>query len=277
MYDDADMRIMTLNVEFNGRDDTQGLGRSTTYITNLINTNQPTVIGFQEYAKGCYSTIGTAISNDYDVAFSKHTDENTVIYTPIYYRKDTLELVDAGGGWLDSRYEGTNTKSYSWAVLKFKDTGKIFAVTNYHGAVVGTNYEEYKDWTKEQLVALQQEWTADNVRQLFDIIASIKFEHGDIPVVCVGDFNFNNTTPAYAKAIAGGLVEAETHATVSKRPGYRTTHEWGTAARYGASIDHIFYYPESVTAYVHYVGATTEDELCASDHLMVYADIGFNS
>ena len=268
---------MTLNVNFNGRDTTEGLGRSTTYIANLINTNRPTVIGFQEYASGCYTTIGSAISDDYDVAISKHTGENTVIYTPIYYRKDTLELVDAGGGWLDSRYTGTKTKSYSWAVLKFKDTEKIFAVTNYHGAVASKSYSGYENYTDGQIAALQEEWTYDNVRQLFDIIASIKSEHGDIPVVCVGDFNFNNTAPAYAKAIAGGLVEAETCATISKCTGYKTTHTWGTAAGYGASIDHIFYYPESVEAYVHYIGKTTEDELYASDHLMVYADIVINS
>jgi hypothetical protein len=58
-------------------------------------------------------------------------------------------------------------------------------------------------------------------------------------------------------------------------PGYKTTHSVGepptTEARY--SIDHIFYYPESIKAYVHYVGVKTEDELWASDHLMVYSDI----
>ena len=272
MYEKADIRIMTLNVQFSGRESDE----RTTHIINLVRDNIPSVICFQEYEARCYTKIGDKISNDYAVAFDKHSDNKTVIYTPIYYRTDILTLIGSGGGWLDSRYKGTNTKSYSWAVLKIRNSDKIFAVTNCHGAVASNAYSGYEVYTLKQLDALQQKWTLDNVRQLFDIIASIKNEYGDIPFISVGDFNFEQGMPAYKAAIAGGFVEAETHATISKCVDVRTTHTIGEKATAGASIDHIFYYPNRITAYVHYIGATTKDELYASDHFMVYADMRFN-
>ena len=273
IYKDADMRIMTLNVCLNNYEPE----KRRTHILNLIEDYNPTVICFQEYNAASYTRIGDALSGDYKAAITKHPDGSGVaIYTPIYYRTDTFTLVDSGGGWLRDRFTGTATKCYSWAVLKFKDTGKIFAVTNYHGAVASKGYEGYENYSDEQIVQLQAKWTYGNVQQLLEIIASIKAKHGELPFLCAGDFNFGKSSTAYKLATDSGMVEAETHATVSRCEGYRGTHTPGTPARYGESIDHIFYYPESVTAYVHYTGATTVDELAASDHLMVYADIGFN-
>ena len=274
IYKDADMRIMTLNVALNNYEPE----KRRTHILNLIEDYNPAVICFQEYNAACYTRIGAALTSEYKAAISQHPDGSGVaIYTPIYYRTDTFSLVDSDGGWLRDRFTGTATKCYSWAVLKFKDTGKIFAVTNYHGAVASKDYEGYENYSDEQIAQLASKWTYGNVQQLLEIITSIKAEHGNIPFLCAGDFNFDKNSTAYKLATDSGMVEAETHATISKCEGYRGTHTPGTPARYGNSIDHIFYYPDSITAYVHYTGTTTVDELAASDHLMVYADIGFNN
>ena len=273
MYKDADMRIMTLNVALNNYEPE----KRRTHILNLINDYNPSVICFQEYNAASYTRIGDALAGNYRAAISKHPDgSGTAIYTPIYYRTDMFTLVDSDGGWLRDRYTGTNTKCYSWAVLKFKDTGKTFAVTNLHGAIASKDYEGYENYSDEQISQLAISWTYGNVKQLLEIIASIKAEHGNIPFLCAGDFNFDKTMSAYKLATDSGMVEAETHATVSRCEGYRGTHTPGTPARYGNTIDHIFYDPSYVTAYVHYTGATSVDELSASDHLMVYADVGFN-
>lgn len=274
IYKDADLRIMTLNVCLSNHESE----KRRTHILNLIEDYNPTVICFQEYNAASYTRIGAALSGEYNAAISSHPDGSGIaIYTPIYYRTDTFTLVDSDGGWLRDRFTGTNTKCYSWAVLKFKDSGKIFAVTNYHGAVASKDYEGYENYSDEQITQLAVKWTYGNVQQLLEILAAIKAEHGNIPFLCAGDFNFDKTMSAYKLATDSGMVEAETHATVSRCDGYRGTHTPGTPARYGNTIDHIFYDPNYVTAYVHYTGATTEDELAASDHLMVYADIGFNS
>ena len=274
IYKDADLRIMTLNVCLSNHEPE----KRRTHILNLIEDYNPTVVCFQEYNAASYIRIGAALSGDYKAAISSHPDGSGIaIYTPIYYRTDTFTLVDSDGGWLRDRFTGTNTKCYSWAVLKFKASGKTFAVTNYHGAVASKDYEGYENYSDEQITQLAVKWTYGNVQQLLEILAAIKAEHGNIPFLCAGDFNFDKNMSAYKLATDLGMVEAETHATVSRCEGYRGTHTPGTPARYGNTIDHIFYDPNYVTAYVHYTGATTEDELAASDHLMVYADIGFNS
>lgn len=271
LQDGADLRIMTLNVSLENSDpDTRK-----DVVLKLVEKYAPDVLCLQECNKGWYSRVVNVLdSGDYGVAFQTHTDGSGVkIYTPILYKADRLKLVETGGGWLDSRYTGTNTKSYSWAVLQLKDSGKTFAVTNLHGAIASRSYTGYENYTDDQLITLQAEWCVDNVRQMIDVIASIRQKHGNIGFLSAGDFNFDCNFAAYAYAKANGWVEAETHATVSKVTGYRTTHTPGTAARTGTSIDHIFYSPEYVTALVHYIGAKTVDELAASDHLMVYADV----
>lgn len=271
LYQDADLRMMSLNVYLNESE--PELRKQ--HILNLVNKYTPDVFCLQECNKGSYTRIVDELADRYSVAFRTHEDSGVLIYTPILYRKDRIELIESGGGWLDARYTGTNTKSYSWAVLRIKDNPKVFAVTNLHGAIASNSYTGYESYTAEQLAVLQSEWNVDNVRQMLDICASIRQKYGSTPTLFAGDFNFNDTSLAYAKAIESGLVEAETHATISRCTGYRTTHTPGSAARLGKSIDHIFYTPATVTAYTHYIGSTTEDELSASDHLMIYADVAF--
>ncbi len=267
LNENAEMRIMTLNVAL------QKTEESKTYITNLVRDVGPDVLCLQECNSWQYNNVVSRFATKYKVAFKMHADGATVIYTPIIYNSAKLQLVDQGGGWLNDRYTGTNTKSYSWAVLKVKETGKLFAVQNLHGAVASNDYTGYENYSDTQLKQLQETWTKGNSEQMLALASTIKNKHGDIPVFFAGDFNADNTTPAYKLYTQEGYTEAEVGATVSKMPGYRTTHKIGTPALTNKpSIDHIFYDPGKVNCYVHYIGTKTKDELWASDHLMVYAD-----
>ncbi len=267
LNENAEMRIMTLNVAL------QKTEESKTYITNLVRDVKPDVLCLQECNSWQYNNVVSKLATKYRVAFKKHSDGNTVIYTPIIYNSATLQLIDQGGGWLNDRYTGTNTKSYSWAVLKVKETGKLFAVQNLHGAVASNGYTGYENYSDTQLKQLQETWTKGNSEQMLALSNTIRGKHGDIAVFFAGDFNADNTTSAYNLYVQAGYTEAEVGATVSKMPGYRTTHKiGGPALTNKPSIDHIFYDPNKVNCYVHYIGTKTKDELWASDHLMVYAD-----
>ena len=272
LYEDADFRIMTFNIAHN----TYEPDVRKKHILNLVETYEPTVLCLQECNAANYTRVVDALSTTYGVAFRTHTDgSGIVIYTPILYRKDKLQLVESGGGWLRDRYTGTSTKSISWAVLKLKDSGKMFAVSNHHGAIASNSYAGQEHLTTEELLALQSKQNIGNMCQVLEIYESIRRKYGDIGFLSTADFNFNSDKPAYQFALNNGLVSAETHATVSRVTGVGTTHTPGAAARWGGkSIDHIFYFPETITAYVHYIGTKTVDELAASDHLMVYADVG---
>ena len=267
----SELRIMTLNVAL---DNYEPLKRRD-HIINLVSKYDPDIFCLQECNAFMYSNLIYQLKNDYGVAFEKHENSDIYIYTPILYRKGRVSLIEGGGEWLDSRYLGTNTKSLSYGVFELNSTKEKFSVISLHGAVLGNSYTGYEDWTKAELDALATKWRADNVRQMLDVEKNLEKKYGSLPIMFAGDFNFAKNELPYQVITNAGLTEAELSATVSRMPGYKTTHAVGenpaTDARY--SIDHIFYYPESIKAYAHYVGVKTEDELWASDHLMVYADV----
>lgn len=267
----AELRVMTLNVALSGDEPSKRIE----HIINLIEQYEPDIFCLQECNAFMHTNLVYKLKTNYGIAFEKHQDSDVYIYTPILYRKDKINLVEGGGEWLDSRYVGTNTKCLSWGVFELNSTDEKFFVLSLHGAVLNNSYSGYENKSKEELQAEETKMRADNVRQMLDVEKSIQKKYGKLPAIFAGDFNFAKNELPYQVATNAGLTEAEVSATVSKMPGYKTTHSVGepptTEARY--SIDHIFYYPESIKAYVHYVGVKTEDELWASDHLMVYSDV----
>jgi endonuclease/exonuclease/phosphatase family metal-dependent hydrolase len=267
----AELRVMTLNVALSGDEPSKRIE----HIINLVEQYEPDIFCLQECNAFMHTNLVYKLKTNYGIAFEKHQDSDVYIYTPILYRKDKIKLVEGGGEWLDSRYVGTNTKCLSWGVFELNSTDEKIFVLSLHGAVLNNSYSGYENKSKEELQAEETKMRADNVRQMLDVEKSIQKKYGKLPAIFAGDFNFAKNELPYQVATNAGLTEAEVSATVSKMPGYKTTHSVGepptTEARY--SIDHIFYYPESIKAYVHYVGVKTEDELWASDHLMVYSDV----
>ena len=267
----AELRVMTLNVALSGDEPSKRIE----HIINLVEQYEPDIFCLQECNAFMHTNLVYKLKTNYGIAFEKHQDSDIYIYTPILYRKDKIKLVEGGGEWLDSRYVGTNTKCLSWGVFELNSTDEKIFVLSLHGAVLNNSYSGYENKSKEELQAEETKMRADNVRQMLDVEKSIQKKYGKLPAIFAGDFNFAKNELPYQVATNAGLTEAEVSATVSKMPGYKTTHSVGepptTEARY--SIDHIFYYPESIKAYVHYVGVKTEDELWASDHLMVYSDV----
>lgn len=271
LHQDADLRIMTLNV--NGSDNEAE--KRYDHIYNVVMKYLPDIMCFQECNKAQYTNVINRLRSTYTVACQYHQNGSTYIYTPILFRKDKYELVDKWGGWLDGRYTGTNTKSITYAVLKVKETGKTFCVINMHGAVCSNTYTGYENKTSAELAEIANQWRKDNVRQMLELHDTVVAKHGDMPFLFTADYNFTSDSVPYSMVTKAGLVDAETAATVSKMTGTKTTHTVGNAPAAGKSIDHVFYYPDSMEALVHFVGREGESELRASDHLLVYADVKF--
>ena len=271
---DATLRIMTLNIR--GKEDAY-LSR-VPLIQGVLNKYKPDVVCFQECPKEMHNNMLRYLT-DYGIAMQTHAGSTTYIYTPILYRKDKLELVEAGSEWLDSRYTKTNTKALAWAVLKDKNTNDIFGVVNIHGSLWSTGYDLPEGKTHEDMFAIADtEWKADNIRQMNDRMNAIKEKHGDIAVLWTGDFNFANDHAAFTKAIEEYLmIDSEASATDSTDPNIKTYHPTGVRnePEEGGSIDHILGNAK-VTFRAHNVCNETDDEVKCSDHYAVYADVKFN-
>ena len=163
----------------------------------------PDIVSLQECNKEQHQNLVNqlVILRGYGIATEKHPNSTTYVYTPILYRKDKLELVEASAEWLDSRYTKTNTKSLAWAVFKNIKTEEKFGVVNIHGSLWSDSYVLPDGKTHEEMHALASaEWKPDNIRQVQDRTKDIIEKHGDIAVLWTGDYNFDLTHDAYKKA-----------------------------------------------------------------------------
>lgn len=229
----------------------------------------PDVLCLQESNKGVHQEIIAELPEYMAYATKFHSNGSTYVYTPILYNNTLFTLVDAGVEWLDGRYTGTNTKSVAWAVLKDKNN-ETFAVINFHGAVCSADYKGYENMSDAERAQIALNWRIDNVRQVIEIKDRIIQKQGDIPVMVMGDCNFNSDSVPYVNMTKAGFVTAETTARLSRVTGYATYFSYGTSIKTGKSIDHIFQIG-GIDFVTHMI---VRDKLVetASDHCPVYTD-----
>ncbi len=269
----ADIRVMTFNILGSGNEyDTRR-----PYEIQAVLDYLPDVIGFQEANKATHTgTLKSASLREfYSFNAEYHSNGTTANYTPILYLTSRYNLVEGGVEWLNSRYTGTNTKSLSWAVLEQNETGRRFIVVNMHGSLWSSNYPTPEGESYESMRTKAVQWRVDNVNQMLAKVDEMKAKYGELPATLIGDFNFNNTTAAYAAMIKGGMSSAQETATVSSTKGINSFHTVGQAPPAGLNIDHVFHDKNGFSA-LTFVISTRPDDLKASDHCPVFADLKFN-
>lgn len=276
LADGADLRVMTYNIAGDSKDYAERKDKMIQVILDYL----PDVIGFQEAKAINHNDVlrSEEISEYYEINKKTHNPNTPMNYTPILYLKSKYKQLEGGVEWNNSRYTGTNTKSLSWTVLERISDGKQFMVVNIHGSLWDENYKlpagETHASMKEKAAV---EWKLDNMNQMLAKINELKAKYPGIAVLTTGDYNYNNTNPAYALMKSSGLGSAQDDATVSKTTSHGSYHSTvGTMpAANGLAIDHIFFSPETITVLTHCMGYR-EIDIQSSDHCPVYADIKFN-
>lgn len=263
IHDQASYRIMTYNLGC-----AVGVAEDA---TELLLRYLPDIIGFQEANQKIHTTVINTLPENYKIANEFHSNGKTCNYTPIVYNSELFTLKDSAVEWLVGRYTGTNTKSIAWALFEDR-SGEQFAVINFHGAVCSASYKGFENMTSEERNQQALEWRIDNVRQVIEIKDRITSTYGNIPVMVLGDYNFNSTSQPYKNLTNAGFTEAENIARESRLAGYKSYYSYGsaTALAKGNSIDHIFQI-NNVDFVVHNI-AGDEIAFTASDHMPVYAD-----
>lgn len=290
LAEDADLRIMSWNV-LGPSTDEEATWNETNWKEQSIWEKQlatvmyhmPDIIGFQECNQTIHETVLAKLYESYRIVSEYHSsiDPNNKIYcyTPILYNANRFTLKEGGVEWLRDRYEGTNTKSLSWAVLADKkNDNKLIAVVNFHGAVASNTYKGYGGWTDAQLDALETQWKKGNVAQLEEKITALEATYGtDMAVFIMGDYNANKSSEPYGMMMNYGYSDPVEVAVTSSMSGNKSTHTVGKMPTTGKPIDHILFAADrGVTAYVH-AFATNPDALDSSDHVPVYVDFGYMS
>lgn len=238
----------------------------------------PDVMGGQEFNK------------DMQLYFGLYCQEEKLPYTliwgnmtPIVYRADKLELLDAEYLLYPRKfkdYEGSfndsNSKACNMAVFREKASGKVFIFATTHLWWRNGTNPDYKFYQ-----AGSDEARAYQLGLANEMIERAQERYGNCPAVLVGDMNARLGTPALTFALGeGGYTHAHDVATeyASEERGYCACNPRGPADKWlvgtpADSIDHILVKGLPEGAVKRFDRYTPEYYLKLSDHAPVYVDV----
>lgn len=277
--DGTDLRILDMNIwEWDGtkEDMSKGWIDAGADCTNevrskgfygLIQAYLPEVICLQEYSPEMSEHLYPLLKKiGYEVTFIP----DSINYTPVFYRKSRIKLIETNYHSYDQPYNNRGTKSYVSAVFKHKKNGKKFIVINTHL------------WWKNEKVFKGSDKAREDQLQLIlkesDRLVSI---HG-CPVFLMGDMNCNLRSNALKKVVEAGYEPAWEIATVfgDLRCGHHKCDKGGFSRRQNKTddgfgcIDHFLLYDPSRQVEIKvfrrdYAWFTVK----LTDHYPNYADI----
>ena len=259
----AELRVMSSNILFE-----KCLVDRVPLIADYYRDCAADVIGMQEV-----NHVGTALfdilAEHYTTVAKAHVDGKHC-FTPILYRHDRLELLE-GGSELH-RMRATDTKSFSYAVLADKKTGKKFAVLNTHSAIILPCHKF------EATNAVEgEEWRTDNVLRMLEKRDELYLKYGkELPVFMTGDFNAMPTGDSIT-TMKQHMHDSADVATLGNEKNVCSYHgRPGTPCRLegGGPIDFIFV-NDTVKVLTHNV-PHDEAAIAISDHCPVYIDATLN-
>ncbi len=251
----SELKVMTFNVRtITGNDGLNDWNHRRDLFAETIRQLHPDVIGTQELHKQQGDdTVArlpeyTWFGRD---RFGKHTDE----HMGIFYRKDTLKLVESGDFWLSDTPDKVGSITWgnlfprmvNWALFESISDHKRFYLLDTHYP-----YRDSDEDARSRSAHEMNEWIAKLPK--------------DVPVIVTGDFNTGPDSESHT-TLTATLKDA--WETAPKREGpAETFHNFtGNATK---RIDWILYRGVSPTS-VQTV-TTSKDGRYPSDHFPVFAD-----
>lgn len=236
----------------------------------------PDVIGCQEASPLMIDSLSCKFSDEEQpYAFLQGYD------TPIIYRNDKLEILDAESALYPEEcpgYEGcfNNSLSKSWnlGVFQIKENSQVFALLNTHLWWKSSNpnstiYQEGSDEARVYQLKIA-------ISRLLEYQKKY-----DCPGILMGDLNAGYTSPALEYAFSEGFMHAHDIATeyADESRGYHTC----TAKGFGpyrdepfcSSLDHILVKDGKDGAVRRFDRYSPQYYLCLSDHAPVFIDMKF--
>lgn len=185
-----DIKAMSFNVKING-DGYQSNDNRLPRVVEMIKRHAADSIGVQEADKWWTDNLEKALPQYARVGTYRDDGISLGESCSIFYLKDKFELVESGDFWLSETpdtpskgWDGGCSRVVTYAILKDKSTGFVYAHFNTHFDNVG-------ETAKHESVPL-----------LASRIAHIA---PDIPVVLTGDFNTREGSEIYENLLSCGL------------------------------------------------------------------------
>ena len=275
----ANLRILDINVwEWDGTKETlpeawKKVGEDCTNevrskgFSGIVKAYLPEVVCLQEYSPEMHDEFYPQVSKaGYEITFIP----DSANFTPIFYKKSKLELLETGYVLHGKPYNNRNTKSFTTAVFKTKKGGKKFIVVNTH-----------LWWKSESVMAGSNNARTEQMKNIMAEAERLREKH-DCPIFLMGDLNCNLLSEALKNVVANGYRPAGEIATVhgDLRCGHHKCDKNGFSRKQNKTddgngcIDHFFIYDTSgkvevKTFHRDYAWFTVK----LTDHYPNYADI----
>lgn len=243
---------MTFNILCAGRGENHWVFRQK-LVRDIIKKYAPDTFGLQEVHFAWMRYLINQFKDTYDfIGVGKDDGKNKGEFSPVFYNKHKFDLLEKEDFWLSETpnkaslgWDGAENRTCSYAVLKEKEIGKVYAVFNTHLDHIGTVAQ------------------IEGIKLIIEKAKTFK----DMPIIITGDFNVTPDSYVYELMIINGFEDARTIA--KEKDNIDSFHWYGKKTK---MIDFIFVKNiKSVTAV-----KTATDKIngkLPSDHFPVIAEI----
>ena len=187
------------------------------------------------------------------------------LYTPVFYNKNTCEILEKGFILFDREYNNHDSKGVTWGVIRHIPTGNIFSVANTHyWWKGGEEHDVARVKNSEVILSLAQKLPT--------------------PFFAMGDLNCTTASAAYAKLTNNGLCDVQLSAPKTTHGNTHhpyPLHDSEKNIFYGAplprgdyklAIDHMFVDCEHKNKLKRFEIIKDQIALDTSDHCPVFLD-----
>ncbi|HLU90191.1 MAG TPA: endonuclease/exonuclease/phosphatase family protein [Cyclobacteriaceae bacterium] len=269
-----DLHVVTFNIRYANPGD--GINRweaRVPIVEKYLTGDAPDIIGMQEAEYEQVLDVQRMLSGYAYLGTGRDDGKTGGEFTPIFYKKDRLALIEQGQCWLSETPDVPGSKSWdaaitrivTWAKFKDNGSGKAFYFFNTHFDHMGV------------------EARRRSAHLLSEKIAEIS---SGFPVVVTGDFNIQKQHPKHGNDLYENLVNtfrqqnklmdaAEVSQTEVTTSGPTSTgFNPGWKSRQGNPIDYIFV-NEGFTVASYRIDRIMEGDVFISDHWPVVAKLSF--
>lgn len=207
-----------------------GWGRRLPVLAELIRFHGFDIFGTQEGFRHQLDSLVSRLPGYAYTGVGRDDGKAEGEHSAIFYRTDLFELLDHGDFWLSETpdrpglgWDAACVRICSWGKFRHRPTGREFLFFNLHLDHVGK-----KARTESALL----------VRRKFDEIAP------GIPAIVTGDFNVDQTSPAYRTMVSGGQLRDSHDVAEIRYVPNGTFNNYRTDEYTPSRIDHVFVTPD---------------------------------
>ncbi len=231
----TELAVLTFNIRYdNPADGDDAWPKRADWVTETIKDLNPDVFGLQEALLHQIDHIADGLPEYRWVGVGRDDGREGGEFSPLFYRPDKMELLTSETWWLSRTPADTGSVGWDAALPRIATAARLALRTSgmpEEVTVVNTHFDHRGDMARTQSAAL----LADSLRHR-------------PRVILMGDFNFVDTSEAYAQVVGSGLADSFRESGASE-PVETFTGFDAVSGPSGDRIDMIFFRGADIISY----------------------------